>query len=199
MNNLLIAEQFHLLAKMMELHQENVFKIKAIANAASIIEKLHQDITLQNYHQLAEIKGIGKNILIKIKEILSNGKIKELEEYEKTTPTSVIEMLNIRGLGPSKVYRLWKELNIENVDDLITACKQNKLANIKGFGTKTQQTILENAEFYIQNKNKYQLGLALSIAKQIEKIFHQHNVKAEITGELRRQCEVISKLEWITT
>jgi len=199
MNNLLIAEQFHLLAKMMELHQENVFKIKAIANAASIIEKLHQDITLQNYHQLAEIKGIGKNILEKIKEILSNGKIKELEEYEKTTPTSVIEMLNIRGLGPSKVYRLWKELNIENVDDLITACKQNKLANIKGFGTKTQQTILENAEFYIQNKNKYQLGLALSIAKQIEKIFHQHNVKAEITGELRRQCEVISKLEWITT
>lgn len=199
MNNLLIAEQFHLLAKMMELHQENVFKIKAIANAASIIEKLHQDITLQNYHQLAAIKGIGKNILEKIKEILSNGKIKELEEYEKITPTSVIEMLNIRGLGPSKVYRLWKELNIENIDDLIVACKEDKLANIKGFGTKTQQNIFENAEFYIQNKNKYQLGLALSIAEQIQDILQQHHIKAEITGELRRQCEVVSKLEWITT
>lgn len=198
MNNLIIAEQFYKLAKLMELHQENVFKVKAIANAASIIEKLNQDINLNNYTTLGEIKGIGKNILEKIKEILTDGQIKELNEYEKNTPSSVIELLNVKGLGPSKVFKLWKEKNILDIQNLIIACEKNELAHIKGFGEKTQQTILENARFYLENKNKLQLGVALSIAKEIQNIFNQHQIETEITGELRRHCEIITQIEYIT-
>ncbi len=199
MNNLLIAEQFHRLAKLMELHQENVFKVKAISNVAAMLEKLNQEINLENYQSLAAIKGIGKNIIQKIQEILKHGKIKELEEYERLTPESVVELLNIRGLGPSKVFKLWKELNISSVEQLIEACENNRLSNIKGFGEKTQQTIYENTLFYLQHKNKVQLGIALSIAEKISSILQQNKIKAELTGELRRQCEVISKIEFITT
>ncbi len=199
MNNLIIAEQFHQLAKLMELHQENPFKVKAISNAASIIEKLHQEITLQNYNELASIKGIGKNILEKIREILEYGKIKELEQYEKITPDSVVELLNIKGLGASRVYKLWKEYNIENIEQLISALENQQLQGIKGFTEKLQKNILENAYFYLKNKNKLQLGIALSIAKNITDILKQHRISAEITGELRRQCEIISNIELITT
>lgn len=199
MNNLIIAEQFHQLAKLMELHQENPFKIKAIANASSIIEKLNQDINETNYQELASIKGIGKNILEKIHEILTHGKIKELEHYEKITPSSVVELLSIRGLGASKVYKLWKELNIENIDQLIEAAEKNQLEKIKGFSKKTQESILENARFYIENKNKLQLGIALATAKNIQKILSQHHIQAEITGDLRRHCEIIESIEFITT
>jgi DNA polymerase (family 10) len=199
MNNLLIAEQFHQLSKLMELHQENVFKIRAIANAASIIEKLNQEITLDNYQQLSSIKGIGKNILEKIKEILIYGKIKELDEYEKQTPSSVVELLNIRGLGSSKVYKLWKELNITKIDDLLKAAENNELTKLKGFSSKTQQALIENIHFYIQSKNKLQLGIALNIAKDIINLLKQHQINAEITGELRRHCEIIKQIEFITT
>ncbi len=199
MNNLLVAEQFYRLAKLMELHQENVFKVKAISNAASILEKLNQEINLENYQSLSEIKGIGKNIVQKIQEILKHGKIKKLEGYERITPESVVELLNIKGLGPSKVFKLWKELNISSVEQLIEACENNRLSNIKGFGKKIQQNILENTLFYLQQKNKVQLGIALSIAEKISCILQQNNIKTELTGEVRRQCEVISKIEFITT
>lgn len=199
MNNLVIAEQLHSLAKLMELHQENIFKVKAIANAASIIEKLHQDITLQNYQELKHIKGIGQNILEKIKEILIYGKIKELEKYEKITPLSVIELLHIKGLGTARVHTLWKNLHITSIEELILACENNQLAHLKGFGEKTQLNILENARFYLQNKNKVPLGIAIAIAEQIEHLLKQHHIKAERTGELRRHCEIITQLEWITT
>ncbi len=199
MNNLIIAEQFFRLAKLMELHQENVFKVKAIVNAGSILEKLNADIDLNNYTDLAQIRGIGKNILEKVKEILISGKIKELEHYEKITPTEVIELLNIKGLGPSKVYKLWKEVGIVSIHDLQDACEKNRLVDIKGFGKKTQQTILESIRFYIANKNKLQLGVALSLAENIQKILQEHHIKSEITGELRRHCEIINQIEFITT
>lgn len=199
MNNLIVAEQLHKLARLMELHQENPFKIKAISNAASIIEKLHDDITIHNYTQLAQIKGIGKNILEKIKEFLVEGKIKELEQYEKDTPESVIELLNIKGLGPAKVYKLWKEHAIADIPTLLDNCEKNKLAHIKGFGEKTQRTIIENTKFYLESKNKLQLGLALSLAHHIQNILKNHQISAEITGELRRHCETLSQIEFITT
>lgn len=199
MNNLLIAEQLHRLSKLMELHQENIFKIKAIQNAASIIEKLHQEINETNYTKLADIKGIGKNILEKIREILNIGKIKELEHYEHITPESVVELLNIKGLGPSKVYKLWKELHICSIEALIESCEKNKLSTLKGFGEKTQQYILENARFYLENKHKFPLGLALSVATEVQKILKDQSIQAEVTGELRRQCEIVSTIEFITT
>lgn len=199
MNNLIIAEQLHMLAKLMELHQENPFKVKAIANASSAIEKLHQDITLQNYSELSSIKGIGKNILEKIHEVLLYKKIKELEYYENITPQTVIELLNIKGLGPSKVYLLWKEHRIENIEQLIAAAERNQLSSIKGFTSKSQQSILENARFYLNNKNKYPLGIALSFADEIIDFLQKQHIDSEITGELRRQCEIIHQIELITT
>ncbi|MCX7727920.1 MAG: helix-hairpin-helix domain-containing protein [Bacteroidia bacterium] len=197
MNNLIIAEQFHRLSKLMELHQENPFKVKAISNAASIIEKLNQDINEHNYKDLATVKGIGKNILEKVYEILSLGKIKELEILEKNTPKSVIELLNIKGLGASKVYKIWKNLNIEHVEQLIDAAEKNKLIELKGFSEKTQQSILENARFYLQNKNKLQLGHALSVVHIIQNILNENKIDHQITGEVRRQCETITKIEFI--
>lgn len=199
MNNLLIAEQLHKLSKLLELHQENVFKVKAIANASSVIEKLNYDINETNYQALVSIKGIGKNILEKIHEILKYGKIKELEQLENMTPETVVELLNIRGFGASKVYKLWKDLHIENVEQLIEAAEKNELTKLKGITAKVQQSIFDNAKFYLQNKNKLQLGIAVSIANEVQKILNQYQITAEITGELRRHCEIVNNIEWITT
>ncbi len=197
MNNLIIAEQLHQLAKLMELHQENPFKVKAIATASSVIEKLNQDIDEKNYTQLGQIKGIGKNILEKIHEVLLYGKIKELEQYESHTPPSVIEMLQVRGLGAARVYKLWKEAGIESIEQLIEAAENNQLTNIKGFTKKTQESILENAHFYLKNRNKLQLGVAMGIAHNVISFLRAHDISVEITGELRRHCEIITRIDLI--
>ncbi len=199
MNSIQVAEALYKLAKLMELHQDNPFKVKAIANAASSLEKMNCEINEQNYHELANIKGIGKNILEKIHELISTNNLLELEQLESNTPHAIMELLNIKGLGANKVYKLWKEFGIKNIEELLEWCKDDKLSKVKGFGKKTQETILENTHFYLENKNKLHLHHAFHIANRVLNYFQKHHIKLEITGELRRHCEIINQIEFITT
>jgi DNA polymerase (family 10) len=51
----------------------------------------------------------------------------ELEKLLAITPTGIVEMLKIKGLGPKKVATIWKEMEIDTVADLLDACRQNRL------------------------------------------------------------------------
>jgi DNA polymerase (family 10) len=110
-------------------------------------------------------------------------------------------MLNIKGIGPKKISTIWKEMEIETIGELLYACNENRLTRFKGFGEKTQQTVKESIEFYFGALGSY-------LFQQIEKYFLSMDeaLKKEfssdiflITGEFKRQLEVIEKLEWVTT
>ena len=66
-----------------------------------------------------------------------------------------MEMLNIKGIGPKKMHTIWKEMEIENIGELLYACKENRLKLYKGFGEKTQQNVIETIEFYLKSKGSY--------------------------------------------
>ena len=77
-------------------------------------------------------------------EILENGQMNVLNEYIANTPSGVLEMMNIKGLGPKKINVLWKEMHIDSIEELQKACQENRVASKKGFGEKTQQNILNH-------------------------------------------------------
>ena len=110
-------------------------------------------------------------------------------------------MMNIKGLGPKKINTIWKELQINTIDELREACRENKIAEKKGFGEKTQQKILESIAFNEQTSGSYLYAQVESFveafSKKITGAFSDD--KLEITGTFRRQLEVIEKLEWVTT
>lgn len=200
-DNYAIADQFSLLSKLMDIHGENAFKAKSYASAAFAIEKAPQELSTLSPEQIAGLRGIGDSTAKKIVEVLQTGELRALQELLQNTPTGVLEMMNIKGLGPKKINVIWKEMKIDTIEGLEQACRENRIAAKKGFGVKTEQKILEAIAFANENKGSYLYkhveDFALALQSKLEAKFPE--AQTAITGEFRRQLEVISKLEWVTT
>ncbi|MGZ5189664.1 MAG: helix-hairpin-helix domain-containing protein [Flavisolibacter sp.] len=201
MDNYAIADQFSLLSKLMDIHGENSFKSKTYSSAAFAIEKLPQILSDLSKENIFKVKGIGESVGKKVIEIIETGELKALQELIATTPPGVLEMMNIKGLGPKKIHTLWKEMKIDNIEELQKACEENRIADKKGFGEKTQQNILNSINFQQQNAGKYLFAkleaFADAFTLKLKEKFPKH--KTEITGSFRRQLEIIESLEWVTT
>ncbi len=174
MNNNQIAATFHLLAQIMELYDENTFKIRSYDNAYRTLRKVEQPLSKMTNEELQNIKGIGNAIAAKIGELLETGRMKLLEEYKQKTPTEVISMLQINGLGPKKVRAIWQELGIETIGELEYACQENRLKLLKGFGDKIQQDVLKNIHFYYTAQGNF---LYAEAEKVLDTILHQFKQK----------------------
>ncbi|MBU2045612.1 MAG: DNA polymerase/3'-5' exonuclease PolX, partial [Bacteroidetes bacterium] len=147
MENKDISRALKLLSQLMELHQENPFKIKSIANASFKVDKLPFKLKDKSPEELEKIDGIGKSTAAKITELLQTGGMEELNNIISQTPEGIIEMLSIKGLGPKKIEIIWNDLGIENIGELYYACNENRLIEAKGFGLKTQEEIKKAIEF----------------------------------------------------
>ena len=192
-----IAQQLKLTAQLMELHEENPFKIKSIANAAFKLDKT--DISLEglSLQELEKIEGIGKSIASKINELQTTGNLKELTEMLQKTPVGIIDMLGIKGIGPKKVGQLWRELQVESVGELLYACNENRLTSLKGFGAKTQDQVKKQIEFHQSNRGKFHYASLEDYANTLVEILKK-KYKTELvslTGAMRRKAEIIDKIE----
>lgn len=196
-----IESAFELLGKLMELHGENSFKAKSYLSASYNISKVNGELSEMSPEEIDAIPSFGVAIKQKIQSLLSTGRIKQLDELLEKTPAGVIEMMSIKGIGPKKVSTIWKELEIENIDELKYACLENRLSLLKGFGEKTQKTVLENIQFYLKHKNKFRFAEveeeSLLMIQLLKKYFSDEQIS--FTGEFRRYCEVLDKTDLITT
>ena len=199
MDNYKIADSFSLLAKLMDIHGENGFKAKSYASTAFAIENLTVQLSELPPEKIPSLKGIGASSAQKISEILATGELKILEDLIKKTAPGVLEMLNIKGIGPKKIHTIWKEMEIETVGELLYACKENRLKLYKGFGEKTQQNVIDTIEFYFKNKGSHLYAQVALIEPHVtsflEKIFP--NKKVMVTGNYKRQVEIIDELEFV--
>jgi DNA polymerase (family 10) len=148
---------------------------------------------------IASIKGIGETTAKKVFELLDTGKLQSLEDIVRNTPAGVIEMLQIKGIGPKKIAVIWKEMGIENIGELLYACNENRLTLFKGFGAKTQENIRESISFYMQHQGKFLYAEAdmvyPDIRNYLEKCFGKD--KVAVTGSFRRQMLTIDALEFV--
>src|SRR5450432_1433214 len=139
-----IADILSEIGVLLELKGENPFKTRAYANAARTIENLNEPLAkIVAEKRLGEIKGIGEALEKKITELVETGKLTYYEELKAATPPGFFEMLQIPGVGPKKIKALHDNLGIETVEQLETACKSGKVAELDGFGEKTAANNLE--------------------------------------------------------
>jgi len=200
MTNKEIAKHLDFIANLLELHDENPFKIRSYQNSYNTIRQHFEEISNLNFEQLIQIKGIGKSIASDILELLSSGEMKILKELLTKTPDGLIDLLKIKGLGPKKIRALWQDLSITSLGELEYAIKENRLTLIKGFGSKIQDNILNQIEFLNASKGKILYFkakyLADDLIEKLSSIFPDN--KFSITGELRRQMPVIERIEIIS-
>jgi DNA polymerase (family X) len=199
MDNYEIAKHFSLLSKLMEIHGENSFKSKTYSIAAYKIEQLTVQLQTLSSGKIFSINGIGEAIGRKILELIEKGTMKSLDELLSKTPAGIIEIMKIKGIGPKKISIIWKEMNVENIGELLYACHENRLSLLKGFGKKTQDNVIESIEFFLKQKGNYLYAQAEQLAFDIEqllwKIFASHKIK--ITGSFARQNETVDELEFV--
>ncbi|PQO38577.1 DNA polymerase/3'-5' exonuclease PolX [Blastopirellula marina] len=204
MNNAQIAAKFELLADLLEFQGANAFRVRAYRNAARTIEGLSQqisDILEDESQKLTDLDGIGKDLAEKCQVLVETGELPQLDELQKKIPQSVLAMLRIPGLGPKKAAVIYNELKIATLDELKQACLDERIRELKGFGAKTEQTILngidlaataeERTYWATADKLVQRLRQHLSEAKGIEQL--------EIAGSYRRGKETVGDIDILVT
>jgi DNA polymerase (family X) len=199
MTNKEIAKQFQYLGEIMELHEENPFKIKTYQNAYLTIRKLPEPLTEMPASDFEKIKGIGSSTSAGIRELLETGALQALKKYEEITPPGVREMLQIPGFGPKKIRDIWKVLGVETIGELRYACNENRLVELKGFGEKTQEDLRQKLEYFQKSQGKFLFAdideRATELLEKVSKALPE--AKVSLTGAIRRSNNVVERIELV--
>ena len=195
-----IIEVLERIGTMLEIKGENPFKIRAYFSGARTLQTMEEDLDkVIGEGRLGEIPGIGKALTEKVETLYTTG---ELEFYDKlvaSVPSGLMDLLEVPGLGGKKIKALHVQLGVDSIDSLTKACKEGKVAELKGFGAKTQEKILSG----IKNREAYAARhLWWDARAVVERILPALQAlpdveRAEAAGSFRRGMETVGDLDFI--
>ena len=197
-----VAEVLVEIGVLLELKGENPFKTRAYAGAARTLEGLAEPLgRLVAEKRLGEIKGIGEALEQKITELVETGRLKYYEELKASIPPGLIAMLEISGLGPKKIQALHKHLGVDSIEKLEAACQAGQVAELEGFGEKTQANLLEGIARRRTYASKHLLVDALVAAEPLLENLRRHPdvIRCSTAGSLRRFKEVIGDIDFLAS
>lgn len=205
MTNQQIATVFEQIADLLEFQGANTFRVRAYRNAARVIgdstESLDRvvDSSLEPIKELQQIDGIGKDLAEKIETLVRTGALPMLVELQEQVPASVLALLRVPGLGPKKAAALFKELHVQSLADLRLACQEHRVQELKGFGAKTEETIMRGLDM-AESADK-RLLWAVADAQVQSILLHLVGVpglaRLEPAGSYRRGRETIGDLDFL--
>jgi DNA polymerase (family 10) len=198
MNNRQLADTFTLIANLLEIKGEIIYKTLAYRKASESLMGLGREASeYWKEGKLEEIPGVGKAIAEKIDELLSTGKLQFLEKLKKEVPEELAGWLQVPGLGPKKIAAIWKALDITALSDLETAAKNGQLRDLPGMGAKSESAILEGIASLARRSGRIPLGRAYPLAQEIIQVLKSVKgvVAAEPAGSLRRMRSTVGDLD----
>src|SRR5436190_2052495 len=184
-----IAGVLEKIATLLELKNENPFKIRAYTNAARAIETFGANVSnFQDEEEVAKIPGIGKSIAQQIKELAETGSIEYFQELSAEFPAEILELFSLSGLGAKKIKALHDKLGISSIEQLQKACEQGRLAELPGFGETTQQKLCDAIARRAAHAGSFQFG---QVAAETETLradlaARKEALQVEIAGSSRR-------------
>jgi DNA polymerase (family 10) len=199
MTNLEISRTLSSIADLLEIQGANPFRVRAYRNAAQFV----QDQTVQmktrvaDEEDLSKLPTIGKDLAAQITELVQTGELSVLEELTKEIPASLIELMDLPGVGPKKAKRLWKELDITTVDELEKAAQAGSIADLEGFGKKSQEKILAGIQQYREHTTRVRIADADALVEPL--LEHMRELKElerlEVAGSYRRRRETVGDID----
>jgi len=198
MNNRELADTFTLIADLLEIKGEIIYKTLAYRKAAENLTGLGREASeYWKEGKLEDIPGVGKAIAEKIDELLRTGQLQFLEKLKAEVPESLASWLKVPGLGPKKIALIWKELGITTLPELELAGKQGKLRGLPGMGEKSEAAILEGLASLSRRSGRIPLGRAYPLAQEIVAALKKIKgvVAAEPAGSLRRMRSTVGDLD----
>src|SRR5882762_3818442 len=193
-----IAGVLEKIATLLELKNENPFKIRAYTNAARAIETFGGNVSdFQDEEAVAKIPGIGKSIALKIKELAASGSLKYLEELGAQFPPGIFELFGLPGLGAKKIKALYDQLGISSIEQLRKACEEGRVAELPGFGQTTQQKLCDAIGKRAAHAGSFQFGQVAAEAETLRSDLAAHSsaLQVDIAGSYRRRKEILHDLD----
>ena len=187
---------------LLELKGENPFKTRAYQNAARTLQQLNEPLArIVAEERLGEIKGIGEALQQKITELVMTGGLKYYDELKASIPPGMRDMLEIPGVGPKKIKAMYDKLGIDTIEKLEQACKEGKVAELPGFGEKTQTNICAGIERRRTYASRHLLVKALAAAEPILENLRAHPdvIRCSIAGSSRRHKEIIGDIDFLAS
>ena len=198
MNNRELADTFTLIADLLEIKGEIIYKTLAYRKAAESLTSLGRDASeYWKEGKLKDIPGVGQAIADKIDELLRTGELEFLQKLEAEIPPGLAGWLGVPGLGPKKVALIWKELGITKLPELEKAAKDGKLRGLPGMGEKSEAQIIAGIESLSRRSGRIPLGRAWPLAQEIMGVLKgvEGVVAAETAGSLRRMRPTVGDLD----
>jgi len=200
MNNAQIASLFDEISDMLEFDGANPFRVRAYRNAARVVRDLGESVTGilgDAERELTDINGIGQDLAEKIATVATTGTLPMYEELTAKFPPGVLALLRVPGLGPKKAAALHKELKINSLDELREACVNQQVRKLRGFGAKTEETILEGLDIAKAADQRIYWAEADAYVEAIRE--HLADLKTiqqmEFAGSYRRGRETVGDLD----
>ncbi len=200
-NNDFIANLLDKIASLMEIQEENRFKVRAYRMAAACIRELTFSVAKIEEEKLLEIPGIGKAIAEKIREIGTTGDCEAHRKLLQEVPESLLEFLRIEGLGPKRVGILYRELGITSTQMLKEAALSGKIETLDGFGTKIVKKIVDGLDHLEERKGRFALDQVVPMMQNLLETMQgiPGVSKVEVAGSLRRWKETVKDLDILVT
>ncbi len=202
MTNLEIARLFNEIADLLEIKDENVFKIRAYRRAAMNLESLTEEVrAVAARGGLLEIAGIGKDLAAKIQEAIDAGRIDYLEGLRKEIPGGVIELMAIPSVGPKTARLLYDKLQVDSIDKLEALAREGRLLSLPGIKEKTVENIVKGIQVVKKGRERMPLGRALALAREIMRVLEALSQVKQISmaGSLRRMRETVGDVDLLIT
>ena len=202
-SNAQLAEQFELLADLLELDGADAFRLSAYRRAATRIRESAVPVAqLALDKKATKLSGIGSTIEAKIVEYTETGDLAALEKLRGKLPTGLVEVMHVPGLGPRTARKLWTELGVQSEADLRAAAEQGRLAEVQGLGPKTQEKVLASlAKPRKAVEQKTLLGRVLPAVDAAVQELRAHPAALRVSeaGSVRRGRETVQDLDIIAT
>ncbi|UCH32904.1 MAG: DNA polymerase/3'-5' exonuclease PolX [Candidatus Bathyarchaeota archaeon] len=195
--NAKVADVLREISELYAIKQE-YFKSRAYQKVSQRIESLTDDIEeVYESGKLQEIQGIGKGIAAVIGEYLSTGKSSRLKTLQAELPTGALELIRLEGIGPKTALRLHKELGITSIKQFEEALHSGKIADLKGFGRKSEERLLKVLKDQPHGKKRYLLGAILPIIRETEDYLMKFDskIKVNMAGSARRMKETVGDID----
>lgn len=197
-----ICDVLEEIATLLELSGENPFKTRAYANGARALKSIDGSMEeILGEERLKGVKGIGEALRTKIEELATSGKLEYYDKLKSSVEPGLLEMLDIPSLGPKKILAVHKQLGVKDIDGLEQACEAGKVAELSGFGKKTQEKILKGIEYRRRFGTHIRLDEATRLAEQILDDIRQHPdvLRCSTAGSYRRSKEIIGDLDFLVS
>lgn len=199
MENIEIVRVLDEVADLLEIQQANPFRVRAYRNAVRTINAHASPLRklVEQGADLTELPSIGKGLADNIRELVESGRLTMLEEMAAEIPPGLVELMRLPGVGPKKARKLWDELGVESIDDLEEVASEGRVAELPGFGLKTQDRILSGIRNYRTSTTRFRLGeVDKLLPPLIEHLQGTPGItRLEVAGSYRRRKETVGDID----